>query len=210
MARQPDTPAGRQRLLGLAAVAALATATAVAFGRVFVGHAPTRQLVITALASVAIAAAFERRSLALALLASMVGLALILTWIVFPQTSWYLLPSLRTLRAIARSLDFVAQQARVQVAPTPAFPPLMLAAVTATWTAAFSTHALAIRAGSPLLSVLPCVALVGFADTVLEDGARPTYAILFLAARRWNWYGHRFRRRWRSDRQRGGRLAQIA
>jgi transglutaminase-like putative cysteine protease len=182
MARQPDAPAGRQRLLGLAAVAALATATAVAFGRVFVGHAPTRELVITALASVVVAAAFERRSLALALLASMVGLALLLTWVVFPQTSWYLLPSLRTLRAVGRSLDFVAQQARVQVAPTPPFAPLMLAAVTATWTAAFSTHALAVRAGSPLLAALPCVALVGFADTVLEDGARPTYAILFLAA----------------------------
>lgn len=182
MARQPDAAAGRQRLIGLAAVAALAAATAVAFGRVFVGHAPTRELVVAALASVLIGAAFERRSLALALLASAVGLVLALTWLVFPQTAWYGLPSLRTLRALGRSLDFVAQQAKVQVAPTPPLPPLLLAAVTATWTAAFSTHALAIRAGSPLLAILPSVALVGFADTVLEDGARPTYAVFFLVA----------------------------
>jgi transglutaminase-like putative cysteine protease len=182
MAREPDAPARRQRLVAVLAVAALGGATAVAFGRVFVGHAPTRELVLVAIASVGVAAALERRSLALALAASALGLALAIAWVVLPQTTWYGVPTLRTLRAVGRSLDFVAQQARVQVAPTPPLPPLMLAAVTATWTAAFSSYALAIRAGSPLLSVLPCVALVGFADTVLEDGARPTYAIMFLLA----------------------------
>lgn len=157
-------------------------ATALAFGRVFLGRAPTWELVAAALASVLIAASLERRGLFLALLASAFGLAFAITWIVLPQTAWYGLPSLRTVRAVGRSLEFVAQQARVQVAPTPPLPPLMLAAVTATWTAAFSTHALAIRAGGPLLAVLPSVALVGFADTVMEDGARPIYAIGFLVA----------------------------
>ncbi len=110
------------------------------------------------------------------------ALAGTITWIVVPQTAWYGLPSIHTLRAIGRSLEFVGQQARVRVAPTPPLPPLMLAAVTAVWTAAFSSHALAIRAGSPLLAILPPIALVGFADTVLEDGARPVYAIILLAA----------------------------
>ena len=59
----------------------------------------------------------------------------------------------------------------------------MLAAVTAVWTASFSAHALAIRAGSPLLAVLPPIALVGFADTVLDDGARPVYAVVCSAPR---------------------------
>ena len=58
----------------------------------------------------------------------------------------------------------------------------MLAAVTAVWTATFSAHALVIRSGSPLLAVLPLAALVGFADTVLKDGARPFYAVSFLLA----------------------------
>jgi hypothetical protein len=182
MAREQDTSAGRQRLIGVAAVGGLAAAMAFAFGRIFLGRAPTWEIVAAALASVLIAAAFERRSLALALLASAVGLALALTWIVYPQTSSYGLPTLRTLRAVGRSLEFVTQQARVQAAPTPPLPPLMLAAVTAVWSAAFSTHALALRAGSPLLAVLPSVALVGFADIVLEDGARPVYALTFLAA----------------------------
>jgi transglutaminase-like putative cysteine protease len=182
MARRADPTPGHQRLLGLAAVAGLAVATALAFGRVFAGRAPTLQLVAAALASVAIAALFERRGLLLATLASLAGLAFAITWIVLPQTAWYGLPSVRTLRAVGRSLEFVGQQARVRVAPTPPLPPLMLAAVTAVWTAAFSSHALAIRAGSPLLAVLPPIALVGFADTVLEDGARPIYAIVLLAA----------------------------
>jgi transglutaminase-like putative cysteine protease len=149
---------------------------------VFAGRAPTLLLVAAALASVAIAALCERRGLLLATLASLAGLAFAITLIVLPQTAWYGLPSVRTLRAVGRSLEFVGQQARVRVAPTPPLPPLMLAAVTAVWTAAFSSHALAIRAGSPLLAVLPPIALVGFADTVLEDGARPIYAIVLLAA----------------------------
>jgi transglutaminase-like putative cysteine protease len=182
MARRADPTPGHQRLLGLAAVTALSVATALAFGRVFTGRQATLELVAAALASVAIAALFERRGLLLATMASLVGLAFAITWIVLPQTAWYGLPSIQTLRAVGRSLDFVGQQARVRVAPTPALPPLMLAAVTAVWTAAFSSHALAIRAGSPLLAILPPIALVGFADTVLEDGARPFYAIVLLAA----------------------------
>jgi transglutaminase-like putative cysteine protease len=182
MARRADPTPGHQRFLGLAAIAGLSVATALAFGRVFTGRQATLELVAAALASVAIAALFERRGLLLATLASLVGLALAITWTVLPQTAWYGLPSIRTLRAIGRSLEFVGQQARVRVAPTPPLPPLMLAAVTAVWTAAFSSHALAIRAGSPLLAILPPIALVGFADTVLEDGARPIYAIILLAA----------------------------
>jgi transglutaminase-like putative cysteine protease len=182
MAREQDASTGRQRLLALGAVAALCAVTAFAFGRVFIGRAPTWALVATALGSVLVAGLTERRGLAVALLASAVGLAFAITWIVFPQTAWYGLPTLRTLRAVGRSLEIVAQQTRVQVAPSPPLPPLMLASVTAVWTSAFSTHALAIRSGSPLLAVLPSVALVGFADTVLEDGARPIYAITFLLA----------------------------
>jgi transglutaminase-like putative cysteine protease len=182
MVSQQDPTPRRQRLVALGAVATLAAATAFAFGRVFVGRAPVMGLLLAAVASVLVAGLCERRGLTTALLASAAGLVVALTWIVYPQTGWYGLPTLRTLRAVGRSLEFVAQQAKVQVAPTPPLAPLMLAAVTSTWTAAFLTHALAVRAGSPLLAVLPSVALVGFADTVLGDGARPIYAIVFLVA----------------------------
>src|SRR5262245_34443867 len=182
MARRADPAPGHQRLLGLAAVAALSVAAALAFGRVFTGRLPTLELIGVALASVAVAVAFERRGLLLATLASLLGLALAIAWIVLPQTTLYGIPSLRTLRALGRSLEFVGQQARERVAPTPPLPPLMLAAVTAVLPPPFTSHGLAIRAGGPLLAVLPPIALVGFADTVLEDGARPVYAVVLLAA----------------------------
>lgn len=182
MARTEDTTARAQRLIPLATVGALAFATALAFGRVFAGRAPTLRLIVAALMAVAIGWATTRRGLLVATVASLVGLALALTWFVFPQTAWYGLPSIRTLRAIGRSLEFVGQQTRTEVSPAPPLPPLMLAAMTAVWAASSSAYTLAVRAGSPILAVLPPVALVAFADVVLEDGVRPLYAATFLLA----------------------------
>lgn len=182
MARTEDPTARAQRLIPLATVGALAFATALAFGRVFAGRAPTLRLIAAGLMAVAIGWATSRRGLLAATLASLAGLALALTWLVFPQTAWYGLPSLRTLRAIGRSLEFVGQQTRTQVSPSPPLPPLMLAAVTAVWAASSSAYTLAVRAGSPILAVLPPVALIAFADVVLEDGVRPIYAAFFLLA----------------------------
>lgn len=182
MARTEDPTARAQRLIPLATVGALAFATALAFGRVFAGRAPTLRLIVAALIAVAIGWATTRRGLLVATVAGLVGLALALTWFVFPQTAWYGLPSIRTLRAIGRSLEFVGQQTRTEVSPAPPLPPLMLAAMTAVWAASSSAYTLAVRAGSPILAVLPPVALVAFADVVLEDGVRPIYAATFLLA----------------------------
>jgi transglutaminase-like putative cysteine protease len=182
MAAKQDIAPRVQRLAALGAVALLAVATATAFGRVFVGRSSTWTLILAALLSVALAAAFERRSLLLATFVSALALVAVLGVSVFPHTTWFGLPTGETLRAIGEALGRVGHDARVQVAPSQPLRPLLLAAVTAVWTASFSAHALAVRAGSPLLSVLPPVALVGFADTVLEDGARPGYAFLLLVA----------------------------
>lgn len=182
MARTEDPTARAQRLIPLATVGALAFATSLAFGRVFAGRTPTLRLIAAGLMAVAIGWATSRRGLLAATLASLAGLVLALTWLVFPQTAWYGLPSVRTLRAIGRSLEFVGQQTRTQVSPSTPLPPLMLAAVTAVWAASSSAYTLAVRAGSPILAVLPPVALVAFADVVLEDGVRPVYAAFFLLA----------------------------
>jgi hypothetical protein len=58
----------------------------------------------------------------------------------------------------------------------------MLASIVAMWAAIFSCHALAFRAGSPLLALLPPVVMVAFADTVLEEFTKPLYGVTFLAA----------------------------
>ncbi|MGZ5301859.1 MAG: DUF3488 and transglutaminase-like domain-containing protein, partial [Actinomycetota bacterium] len=76
----------------------------------------------------------------------------------------------------------VGEQARLQVAPSPPLRPLMLASIVAMWAAIFSCHALAFRAGSPLLALLPPIAMLAFADTVLEELIKPLYGVAFLAA----------------------------
>ena len=181
MAHDPGSSPGGERLFALGAVCALAVATAAAFGRVFTGEQAILRLMGVALGSALLAAGLERRNLILATLLSAAGLAVVVALVVFPQTMFYGLPTLDTLHAVRDAAGDIGRQADSQVAPTPPLAPLFLAAVTALWAAVFSAHALAIRAGSPLLALLPPVALVAFADTVLEETERPLYGVLFLA-----------------------------
>jgi len=227
MALRPDPAPRGERIAGVAAVALLAAATALAFGRVFAGRGPTLRLVAAAVAAVLLARALERLPLWAAALGSAAGLAVAVGALVFPRTTFLWLPTPETLDAVRRALEVVGTQARVQIAPTPPLPALLLAGLTAVWTAAFSAHALAARAGSPLLAALPSLALLGFADAVMADGARPAYALLFLAAllavvfldglrrvRRWGplapWPGTR--RRWLTATTTSGarRMASVA
>ncbi len=212
-----------QRLTAFGAVALLAAATAVAFGRVFAGRAPTLKLLAAALASAVVAALLERRNLMLATVVSAAAMVLVVGLLVFPSTTWHGLPTGATLQAMLKATGSVGYQARVEVAPTPPLRPLLLAGVTAIWAAIFSAHALASRAGSPLLALLPPVALLTFADTVLEDAFRPHYGLLFLAGalavvfvdglrrvQRWGpvWSWPRGRRRLAASRATGAR--QVA
>jgi transglutaminase-like putative cysteine protease len=182
MARTAGTSARAHRLIGLAAALLLAAATALAFGRVFLGGRTTLQLLGTAAAAAGLAVLFERRSLLLSTVVSAAGLAFAVGLIVFPHTTWYGLPTGDTLRAAIDAAAQVGAQARIQVAPAEPIDPLLLAAVVSLWSAVFSAHALAFRAGSPLLGLIPPVALVAFADTVLEEVVKPLYGVLFLAA----------------------------
>jgi transglutaminase-like putative cysteine protease len=182
MARTQGTSARTQRLIAGVATALVAAASAIALGRVFDGNGPTLRLLVAGLASAAIATALERRSLVLATIASAAGLAVAIAWLVFPETTWLGLPTPETLRATLDAAALVGEQARVEIAPAPALAPLMLAGVAGVWAAVFAAHSLAFRAGSPLLGLLPPVALVGFADSVLEDVIRPFFGLLFLIA----------------------------
>ncbi len=182
MERPQGTSPRTQRLIALLAVGGIAVATALAFGRVYVGHGSTWRLMFAALASGAIACALERRNLLLATLVSCVFLGVTVGLIVFPRTTWHSLPTLDTLRHTLDASRLVGEQARLQVAPTVPLKPLILAGVVAIWAALFSCHALAFRAGSPILSLLPPIALLAFADTVLEEFIKPAYGVAFLGA----------------------------
>jgi transglutaminase-like putative cysteine protease len=182
MARTQGTNARVQRLTTLVAIMLVGIASAVAFGRVYVGATPTLQLVAVGLVAATVAWAFERRGLLLATAVSGGLLLCALAWLIVPETTWYGVPTLETVRQIADVATQVGAEARHRVSPTDAVDPLLFAAVTGVWAAAFSCHALAFRAGSPLLGLVPPVALVAFADTVLEDQIRPRYGLLFLVA----------------------------
>jgi transglutaminase-like putative cysteine protease len=182
MAHTAGTSARAHRLIALAAAVLLAATTALAFGRVFLGSATTLQLVGAAIAAACLAVAFERRSLALSTVVSGIGVAVAVGLIVFPGTTWYGVPTTETLRAALDAAALVGEQARIQPAPAEPIAPLLLAAVVSLWAAVFSAHALAFRAGSPLLGLVPPVALVAFADTVLEEFVKPLYGAAFLAA----------------------------
>lgn len=182
MARATGTTARVQRLTSLVATLLVASAIGIAFGRVFEGRPTTFLLLGVGIASALLAWAFERRSLLLATMVSGAALILVLGLLVFRETTWYGLPALETLRAMGSAAAAVGEQARINVAPSAPIDALVFASATAVWAAVFSCHALAFRAGSPLLALVPPLALVAFADSVLEEFVRPIYGLLFLVA----------------------------
>jgi hypothetical protein len=182
MAHPAGTTARVQRLTALVAIVLVAVAVGFAFGRVFIGHGATYRLLAVGVASAIVAWVFERRSLLLATVVSAALLIVAIGILVFPATTWYGAPTLETLRQMAHAAAQVGEEARIQISPAPANDSLMLAAITAVWAAVFSCFALAFRAGSPLLALVPPVALVAFADSVLEDLIKPAYGVLFLIA----------------------------
>ncbi|MEP7059367.1 MAG: DUF3488 and transglutaminase-like domain-containing protein [Actinomycetota bacterium] len=182
MADPQRTLARPHRLIGALAVLAVAGATAIAFGRVFVGHGPTWKLLAVGIVSAGIAVAFERRSLILATLISAAACAIAVAVVVFPDSALFGLPTMHTFHLAVSAAGKIGQEAKIQVAPTQPLAPLMLAGVVAVWAAVFSMHSLAVRTGSPLLALLPPIALLAFADTVLEETVKPQYGIFFLIA----------------------------
>jgi transglutaminase-like putative cysteine protease len=182
MAHTPGTTPRVQRLSALAAISLVAIAVGFAFGRILVGSTATYRMLAVGLASGAIAWATERRGMVLATAASAVALLLALGWLSAPQTTWYGVPTAETIRTLGTLATQVGAQAREYVSPAPATPALIMAGVIAVWAAVFSCYALAFRAQSPLLSLVPPIALIVFADSVLDEVIRPLYGVLFLLA----------------------------
>ena len=160
----------------------MAIAIGAAFGRILQGHVPTYRLIAVAVTAGTIAWATERRGMLLATTVSFVGLLLALTWLLAPQTTWFGAPTLETVRTIGSLAGQVGSQARQYGSPAPATPSLVLAGVVAVWASIFSCYALAFRAQSPILSLLPPLALVAFADGVLDQYVRPIFGVAFLVA----------------------------
>ncbi len=182
MAGVHDEKAPAGRVLLLIALLLLAVTAAAGFARVFHGRTATGRLVLAAVAATLLAGMLERRHVLVSAAASAAGLALAVGLFVFPETTKFGVPTPNTLRSVEAALRAVGHTAQVQVAPALPLDPLLLAALTAVWTAAFAGHSLAVRARSPFLAILPPAGLLAFAGVLLEDGFRPPYTIPFLLA----------------------------
>jgi hypothetical protein len=182
MAHPTGTTARVQRLTALVAIILIGVAVGLAFGRVFIDQDATYRLLAVGVVSAVLAWSVERRSLLLATVVSAALLIVAIGVVVFPGTTWFGAPTLETLRHLWHAAAQLGEEARIEVAPVRANDSLMLAAIMAVWAAVFSCFALAFRAGSPLLSLVPPIALVAFADSVLQGIIQPVYGVLFLIA----------------------------
>jgi transglutaminase-like putative cysteine protease len=171
---------GTRRGLLVAALLFLGGATGAAFGRVFEGRQASIRLVAAGALAVVVAELMRRRHVLVSVAASAVGLVLVLTWFVFPDTTWWGLPTPDTVRALREALAVLGAEATREVAPAPPLPSLMAASLTAVWTAATAAHALAVRSRSTILPLLPPAALLAFAGVVTGDGPRPGYVTALL------------------------------
>jgi transglutaminase-like putative cysteine protease len=182
MASQNEaTREDRGRVL-TAGLVLLGGATGLGLGAVFFGLGPTMRLVAAGAAAALVGAAMEGRHVLLSQLATVAGLSLALGVLVFPGTTWAGIPTQETVDAVRDALARVARDAATQAAPAPALPSLMLASVVAVWAAGYAAHALAARAGSPVLALFPPAALVAFAGMVADNGPHPFRAGALLAA----------------------------
>jgi hypothetical protein len=170
------------RVVYLVALLALAVDSAAAFGRSFQETHSAYRLGLAAAAAVVLASLLERRHVLLAALVSAAGLAIVIGLLLFPKTLWHGLPTATTWRAAVSAWSRIGDVARTEVAPARPLAPLFLAGITAVWAAAFSAHALAVRARSPFLALLPPAALLAFPSILLSEGARPLYVLTFLLA----------------------------
>jgi TgpA N-terminal domain/Transglutaminase-like superfamily/Domain of unknown function (DUF4129) len=179
---QETEKAPGSRVLYLVALLAVAVDAAAAFGRVFQGSGTALRLGLAAGVAIVLASLLERRHVLLATAASAVALAVTVGLMLFPTTLWHHLPTASTWRAAVAAWAKIGDIARTEVAPARPLVPLVLAGLTAVWAAAFSCHALAVRARSPFLALLPPAALLAFPSILLTEGARPLYVLTFLLA----------------------------
>lgn len=177
---QTAEKAPSNRLVLLLALLALAVDASAAFGRVFQGPASGLRLGLAAAVAILLAAALERRHVLIAAVASAAGLAVAVGLLVFPDTLRFGLPTTATFRAAGHAWSMIGNTAATEIAPARPLAPLFLAGVTAVWAASFSAHALAARARSPFLALLPPAALLAFPSILLSQGARPLYVVVFL------------------------------
>src|SRR5690606_5954408 len=146
--------------------AAVSIATAVAFSRIFEDATFLPPIAAAAAASAAISAATRRAGWGVgrAALTSVAGLALAISWFVYPGTTALGVPTPTTLDTLRADAGEAWRTFQDVVAPAPVEPGFVVALVVALWISAFLADWAAFRLWSPVEAVVPSCALFLFAS----------------------------------------------
>jgi transglutaminase-like putative cysteine protease len=167
-----------------AALVAVTVAAAASFWRLFDDGSFFFRLALFAVGSHAIAIATRRRgwSLAAAGAASLVGVAVVVTFALYPHTTSFGIPTADTVHAMRTDFGDVWNQFQQVEAPTRVTVPFLLAAGLALWAAAFVADWAAFRLWVPFESIVPAGTVYVFASLFAASRARVASAALFAGA----------------------------
>ncbi|CAN5244038.1 transglutaminaseTgpA domain-containing protein [soil metagenome] len=178
-------PRSRSLLPAAEACLALVTLTAVAsFWRLFVDATFFVPLAVIALSAHALALVTRRRGWGLgrAAFASAAALALGTTWVLYAETTTWLVPTGSTLDQMGTDLSDAWARFQDVVAPTDVAPGFVLACGVAVWAAVFIADWAAFRLWVPFEAVVPAGTVFVFASLLGSSKQRGGATMLFVAA----------------------------
>jgi transglutaminase-like putative cysteine protease len=163
---------------------ALTVAAAFGFCRLFIGWDFLPPMLLAAAGSHLLAAACRRRgwNVAIALLVSAGGLALLVTLAFYRSTSFYGLPTMDTWDAMWADIEFSWNQFATAKAPVVADTGYVVAGVIGVWLAAFLADSFAFRALASIEAILPSGILFVFGAALGADQYRWLCTALWLGA----------------------------
>ncbi|HEX9993636.1 MAG TPA: DUF3488 and transglutaminase-like domain-containing protein [Acidimicrobiales bacterium] len=177
----------RHDLLTLAELAALAmpVAAVAGFARLFDdGGGWAVPCLVAPLMSALLAAVCRRRGWGVgrSALVSAVGAALVLSWLLYGDTTAYGIPWAGTWSAVRADLADAWAMFKEVAAPAPAEPGFVLAGAAAAWAAAFLADWAAFRLWTPVEAIVPSATLFGFTCLLGTDRQRTTATAAWLGA----------------------------
>ncbi|HEX8581298.1 MAG TPA: hypothetical protein VF640_03170, partial [Acidimicrobiales bacterium] len=175
----------RHDLLTLAELAALAmpVAAVAGFARLFDGGGGWAvPCLVAPLMSALLAAVCRRRGWGVgrSALVSAVGAALVLSWLLYGDTTAYGIPWGGTWTAVRADLADAWAMFKEVAAPAPAEPGFVLAGAAAAWAAAFLADWAAFRLWTPVEAIVPSATLFGFTCLLGTDRQRTTATAAWL------------------------------
>lgn len=166
------------------ALAATTLAAVAGYVRVFEGTGFLPKLVAAAVAAHLVAAVLRRRGAPAAVSALVLYVAAVLVgaWALFPQHTWFGIPTLATARALVDAVSSSWDRIGVEVAPVDPEPGFLVVAFAATWIGAAVADRAAFRWWMGLVALVPAAALFVVGAVLARTGTRAVFAVAFVAA----------------------------